>query len=86
MPTVNDIRQRSFSLVLGDRDVEPADVTSDELSMMFLIHARLTGYDQARMRRIYVKISNKNPQAINLARAWFAEHIEFGFLVNKLAP
>lgn len=86
MATKQELRRKSKSLVLGDRDVKPVDVTSGELSMMFLIYAKLVGIDQARMRRVYIKLANDNPQALSLVRAWYAERITFRHLVKKLAP
>ena len=78
------MRQKVMTLVMGERDVEPRDVTPMELSMLCLIYAKLTGFDQARMRRAYIKMSNNNPRAILLARAWYAGHITFSHLVDKI--
>lgn len=86
MANVQDIRQKMKTLVLGDKVVNPVDLTATELSTMFLIYAKSVGFEQAKVRRAYIKLSNNNPQAVSLARAWYSEHIPFAHLVSKLAP
>jgi hypothetical protein len=86
MASVQQIRQKMISLVLGDKDVDPVDLTHTELSTMFLIYAKSVGFDQAKMRRAYMKLSNNNPQAVRLARAWYAEAVSFSNLVTKIVP